>query len=73
MAKVTRGRSRISSLAPTETRKPDAMSMARKTTRTRYEAREIATTPPSKKSQQAGNKRGLDAIQSKMKPIRSGQ
>jgi hypothetical protein len=73
VAKVKRGRARIRSDKPKGARKPDAMSMDRKTTRTHYEAREIASEAPARKEILNDNKKALDTFQATLKPIRSRQ
>ena len=66
-------RPRRNSKATPDKRKPDAMAMNRKVTRDIYAAREVEQSAPSKADRVRENKAGLDAVQSTMKPIRSGQ
>ena len=65
---------RISSIASNDKRpKSPQMSMDRKVTRTSYEAREIDQGLPDPQQRRKENEAALKAVQSKMKPIRSGQ
>jgi hypothetical protein len=50
--------------------KMNAMSMARKATKSAYEAREIVQSKATRKETLDVNKAGLDAFQSTLKPVR---
>ena len=67
--KIKRGAPKVRSLMSKDKRPWDVMSMSRAKTREAYAAREIEQPAPAKPNHKAN----LDAFQSTLKPIRSGQ